>query len=65
MGFNKRIVHKENVIKTPEERLERLFTADALIMDEWTGKFLELYNKGHKKEEIIEILDNGNDRFLE
>jgi len=58
MGFNKRIVHKENVIKTPEEQLERLFTADALIMDEWSSKFLKYHKSGHHKKDIIQILNN-------
>jgi len=59
MGFNKRIIHKENVIKTPDEKLKRLFTADVLIVDEWTDKFLKHYNKGIDREKIIKILDSN------
>ena len=58
MGFNKRIVTKESIIRTEQERLDKLFDADALMMDKWAGEFLELHVKGHTKEEIIKILDN-------
>lgn len=61
MGFNKRIVNKESILITEEGRLEKLFDADALIMDQWSSQFLSYFIKGYKKDEIIKILDGeGN-----
>lgn len=61
MGFNKRIVDKDLVIKTKEENLKMLFKADALIfMDGWSSKFYELYIRGEDKKTILEKLENVN-----
>ena len=60
MGFNKRIIQKEIVLKTPEEQIKRLFTGDMLIMDYWSENFFELFLKGYKKEEIIKKLNENN-----
>lgn len=61
MGFNKRIVNKESILITEEGRLEKLFDADALIMDQWASRFLSYFIKGYKKDEIIKILDGEGD----
>lgn len=58
MGFNKRFITKETIDRTKQEDLERLFSADALIMDIWSSKFREMYNQGLQKEEIIKILND-------
>jgi len=60
MGFNKRIIQKEIVLKTPEEQIKRLFTGDMLIMDYWSENFFKLFLKGYKKEEIIKKLNENN-----
>ena len=61
MGFNKRIVDKDLVIKTKEENLGQLFRADALIfMDSWASKFHELYQKGMSKKDIIKQIEDVN-----
>lgn len=59
MGFNKRIVNRESVITTPPEKIDILFDVDALIMDKWVSKFLQLYLKGYEKEDIVKILDDN------
>lgn len=59
MGFNKRIVNRESVITTPPEKIDILFDVDALIMDKWASKFLQLYLKGYEKENIVKILDDN------
>jgi hypothetical protein len=53
MGFNKRYVTRETILRTDESRLDKLFNADALIMDVWASKFRELYSAGLAKDEII------------
>jgi hypothetical protein len=58
MGFNKRIVTKESILITEEDRLDTLFNADALIMDNWASKFINMYESGQTKEEIIKILED-------
>lgn len=55
MGFNKRYITKEQIIKS--DNLERLFNADALIMDNWSGKFIDYYKKGFDKETILKLLE--------
>jgi hypothetical protein len=60
MGFNKRIVNKQSIILTDEDRIDKLFNADALILDKWASSFLQLYIKGYKKDEIINMLENGS-----
>jgi hypothetical protein len=59
MGFNKRFVTKESILRTSNERLEQLFTADGLITDMWSSKFIELYQQGKTKDEIIKQLKNA------
>lgn len=58
MGFNKRIVNKESILRTDENQIDKLFDADALMMDKWAGRFLSLRMEGYKKDEIIKILEN-------
>lgn len=55
MGFNKRFLTEDLIIRTPNERLGTLFNADALIMDTWSAKFYELYSAGLDKYEILLI----------
>lgn len=47
---------------TDDRYIKTLFKADALIMDTWSSKFLQLYREGYKKEEIIKML---KDEFTE
>ena len=53
MGFNKRILKKENILKN----LPKLMTyldADAIICtDEFSRQVYRLFNEGKSKEEII------------
>ena len=58
MGFNKRIIDRERIIETPVDKIEMIFNADALLMDKWSGRFLQLYLKGYDKENIVKLLDN-------
>jgi hypothetical protein len=58
MGFNKRIVHRENVMNTPEYQLNKLFDADVLFVDYWTDEFLLHFSNKVKKDEIINIINN-------
>lgn len=58
MGFNKRIVNKESILRTDENQIDKLFDADALMMDKWASRFLSLRMEGYKKDEIIKILEN-------
>ena len=53
MGFNKRFLTEETIINTPSERIHMLFKADALIMDEWSSKFYQLFSAGLNKDEIL------------
>lgn len=55
MGFNKRYITKEQIIKS--NNLNKLFNADALIMDNWSGKFFNYYKKGLQKEAILKLLE--------
>tara|TARA_R110000787_G_C13426278_1_gene445272 strand:- start:307 stop:498 length:192 start_codon:yes stop_codon:yes gene_type:complete len=63
MGFNKRYLNKEKVMDTKESDLPRLFNVDALIMDIWSRKFLELYNEGHSKNQIIQLIKDESTRI--
>tara|TARA_R110000803_G_scaffold45238_8_gene95369 strand:- start:701 stop:892 length:192 start_codon:yes stop_codon:yes gene_type:complete len=63
MGFNKRYLNKEKVMDTKESDLPRLFNVDALIMDIWSRKFLELYNEGHSKNQIIQLIKDEATRI--
>lgn len=58
MGFNKRYVTKESIIRCDESRLQSLFKADALIMDMWSSKFHELFTAGMTKGEILLMFQN-------
>lgn len=59
MGFNKRIISKELILKTNEEQLDKLFNADALMfMDNWSSKFYGLYRDGLSKDSTIKLVTN-------
>ncbi len=59
MGFNKRFLNKEVILRTEEKFLDDLFSADAFIMDEWSEKFMKLHEDGLDKLQIIGMLDDG------
>ena len=58
MGFHRRYTTKEMILKTVEDRLDRLFNADAFVFDTWSGKFYDYYKKGFKKEEILKKMED-------
>jgi len=58
MGFNKRFITKNKILSTNNSDLDILFSADALIMDDWSSKFLKLYEQGKNKNNILTLLDN-------
>jgi len=60
MGFNKRYITKEQIIKS--NNLDKLFNADALIMDNWSGKFFEYHKKGFDKETILKLIEHKVDK---
>jgi hypothetical protein len=57
MGFNKRILTKELILNTPSKFITLLLSADDLIMDKWSTKFVEEFQSGLDKESIIQKLD--------
>lgn len=57
MGFNKRILTKELILNTPSKFITLLLSADDLIMDKWSTKFVEEFESGLDKESIIQKLD--------
>lgn len=59
MGFNKRFLTKEIILNTRESLLNRLLNADSVITDDWSDKFIGLYDKGYSKSEILKLLNNG------
>jgi len=59
MGFNKRMISKELILKTKEENLNTLFKADALMfMDDWSSKFYGIYRDGISKDSTIKLMNN-------
>jgi hypothetical protein len=58
MGFNKRFITKNKILSTNDSDLDILFSEDALIMDDWSSKFLKLYEQGKNKNNILTLLDN-------
>jgi hypothetical protein len=62
MGFNKRWISKELILKTDENQLAKLFNADALMFDDiWSSKFYGLYRDGLTKDTVIKLLFNQNE----
>lgn len=60
MGFNKRMITKELIMSTEDSKIENLFNADALIFDNWSYTFFEIYNNGMSKNEIINKITNAD-----
>ena len=56
MGFNKRIVTRESILRGDENYLQSLLKADALIMDTWSSAFYTLYTAGLTRGEILLML---------
>ena len=48
MGFNKRYITKETILLNISD-LDRLFKADALIMDNWSRKFSDDLNREERQ----------------
>ena len=60
-GFDEHCALKDSVrfFDQREKLLDDLFSADAFIMDEWSKKFMKIYEDGLDKLQIIEMLDDG------
>lgn len=56
MGFHRRYITKEMILKAKHEDLVKLFNADAFVFDIWSGKFYEEYKKGLTKDKILKIM---------
>jgi len=55
MSFNKRYITKEKIINAVmENKVDRLFNADSLIMDDFCSKFYHNYYDVNKRESAIE-----------
>jgi len=59
MGFNKRFLTKDLIYRIDESDLSVLFSADALIMDKWSSNFVDFFQEGYSKEQILKKLDNA------
>jgi hypothetical protein len=60
MGFNKRILKKENIILNIDN-LERYLSADAIIIsDDFSGEVFDMFCKGINVEEIIKYIKENN-----
>lgn len=58
MGYHKRFITKDTILLTKEEHLNTLFSSEGLIFaDEWSSEFYDLYNEGHKYDEIIKKIN--------
>jgi len=61
MGFNKRILRKENIILNIDN-LERYLSADAIIIsDDFSGKVFDMFCNGVNVEEIIKYIKENSD----
>jgi hypothetical protein len=61
MGFNKRIVNKENILTAFKNNvpLKQLFNADAIIfLDEYSSEVYKLFTQGMVDKDIIKTLEN-------
>lgn len=57
MGFNKRILKKENILRNLENIMNYL-NADAIICtDDFSRKVYRLYSEGLPKEDILGIIE--------
>ena len=57
MGFNKRILKKENILKNLPNLMTYL-DADAIICtDDFSRKVYRMYGEGFTKEEIINVIN--------
>jgi hypothetical protein len=59
MGFNKRILKKENIILNINN-LERYLSADAIIIsDDFSGKVFDMFRENKDMEEIINYINKN------
>ena len=57
MGFNKRVLKKENILNNLHN-LEKYFNADAIVCtDNFSMQVYNLYRTGVKKEQIINYIN--------
>ena len=56
MGFNKRMITKELVMGTSFNEVDKLFECDAIVFDNWSFKFYQLYKSGLSKDSAIKLL---------
>jgi hypothetical protein len=50
------MITKELIMSTEDSKIENLFNADALIFDNWSYKFYELFLKEPNKQKVIDFL---------
>jgi hypothetical protein len=61
MGFNKRVLKKDNIIKNIDI-LPIYLSADAIITtDDFSREVYKMYCDGKTKEEIINYINNNNE----
>ena len=59
MGFNKRFLCKENILKNLDRIMEYLDADAVLTKDEFSRDVYRLFNQGKSEEEIIEYINNN------
>ena len=59
MGFNKRFLCKENILKNLDRIMEYLDADAVLSTDEFSRDVYRLFNQGKSEEEIIEHINNN------
>ena len=59
MGFNKRFLCKENILKNLDKIMEYLDADAVLTKDEFSRDVYRLFNQGKSEEEIIEHINNN------
>ena len=61
MGFNKRVLKKDNIIKNIDI-LPIYLSADAIITtDDFSREVYRMFNQGKTEEEIINYINNNNE----
>ena len=59
MGFNKRILKKENILKNLPKLMTYLDADAVLSTDEFSRNVYRMFSEGKNKEEIIEYINNN------
>lgn len=63
MGLNKKFITQELIKNTESNNIEKLFNFDAVVFDNWSYKFYQLYSSGLSKDAVMKLMSQSENKI--